>query len=422
MRQDQGPTLVSVEAWRALRTRATLAGHDYALFRGEARSVLSSIPTASVNTCLTSPPYWQARDYNHPDQIGLELDAQTYVDRLVEVFREVRRVLTTDGTAWLNLGDCYLHGVGTVDGRPPATGWRRNKQLALLPFRVALALEEDGWWIRNAVIWHKPNAMPSSVRDRLTATWEPIFMLTKSEHYFFNLDAIRVPHETDDEVERVRATRRTINGKAQGKAELRKWLNSPRHRSTIEGFREIDRRPGAPRAIELAAFLRDALSRQGRSIDWVAGQLDLPFERTRHYFRTDALGSRLPPPEVWDRLKDLLDLDDRYDEAMTVEVGDNVFRNHPLGRNPGDMWPVSVRGGAASHFATMPLPLAERALKATLPKGGACLDPFMGTGTTGFATLRLGGRFVGVDIDSAGLDYFSNEVEATGRLPLELEA
>src|SRR5262249_16181269 len=152
---------------------------------------------------------------------------------------------------------------------------------------------------------------------------------------------------------------RGANGKASGQAGLRRWLNSPRHRSTIDGLKTVKRRPNAPRAVELAAYLRDALERKGRSIAWVAEQLDLPFERTRHYFRTDEIGSRLPPEDTWQRLKGLLDLDESFDEAMEVEVGDNVFRNHPKGKNPGDLISVALRGSGHPHFATMPRPLAE---------------------------------------------------------------
>ncbi len=356
------------------------------------------LPDGSINTVLTSPPYWAARDYGHEDQLGLETDVTDYVERLVKTFHEIYRVLADDGTAWLNIGDCYFNKTITVDGRPPRYGWKRNKQLNLVPFRVALALQEDGWWIRNTMVWNKPNAMPSSVRDRLTNTWEPVFLLTKSDRYYFNLDGIRIPHVTDDTVERTRAERRNHNGKASGKEELRKWLNSPRHRATIDGLRDIERRPNAPEAVELAAYLRSALKRLGKSIDWMAQQLDLPFERTRHYFRTDEIGSRLPPPEVWEQLKELLDLDTTYDDAMQVEIGDNVFRNHPLGRNPGDVQAIPVVPSSADHYAVMPSRLADFTLRAGLPPGGCCLDPFMGTGTTGRVANEMGGRFVGIDI------------------------
>jgi hypothetical protein len=240
--------------------------------------------------------------------------------------------------------------------------------------------------------------MPSSVGDRLTNTWEPVFLLTKSDRYHFDLDSIRVPHSTDDTLERLRAEKGNATGKAKDQKELRRWLNSPRHRVTIEGLKEVKRRPNAPEAVELAKYLRQALENQGGSIQWVASELGEPFERTRHYFRTDKIGSRLPPPETWERLKILLNLDGEYDDAMQIEVGDNVFRNHPMGRNPGDLMSVPVAPNRGEHLAVMPVRLALQTLKATLPRNGSCLDPFMGSGTTGIATRALGGRFVGIDI------------------------
>jgi len=384
--------------WKQIRSATRISGSDYAIFVGDALSVLSGLPSESVHTCLTSPPYWGARDYGNSKQIGLEESLDDYIENLVLVFRELRRVLVKTGTIWLNIGDSYFHGGITVAGKSPAKGWKRNKQLTLTPFRVALALEEDGWWIRNTAVWHKPNAMPSSVKDRLTNCWEPLFLLTKSDRYFFDLDSIRVPHRTDDRVEWQRALRGVTNGKAKGQKNLRVWLNSPRHRATIEGMRNIRRRPNAPNSIELARYLREAIEKKGVSINWVAKELNLPFERTRHYFRTDEIGSRLPPEETWERLKDLLDLGDDFDEAMEVEVGDNVFRNHPKGRNPGDLFSVAVSSGSSQHFATMPVSLARTTLRATLPPTGICIDPFMGTGTTGVAALELGGRFVGIEL------------------------
>lgn len=392
--------------WTGVVKHADESFGDFALFFGDAVECLKRIPANTVNTCLTSPPYWNARDYGAASQIGLEETVEEYVSKLVDVFAEVRRVLTIDGTVWLNIGDKYLHGCGTVDGKPPVKGWQRNKQLTLVPFRLALALEDDGWWVRNVGCWHKPNAMPSSVRDRLTNTWEPVFLLAKSERYYFDLDAVRVPHQTDDAVERRRAEREANNGKAAGQAELRRWLNSPRHRATIDGLKEVRVRPNAPEAIELAAYLRSALEQKGLSIKWVAEQLGEPFERTRHYFRTDKIGSRLPPEQTWPRLKEMLELDDTYDEAMSVVVKDNVFRNHPKGKNPGDLLTFATTGNASNHFATMPTALAEWTLKATLPKSGVALDPFMGTGTTGDAALSLGGKFVGVDIEESYVESF----------------
>ncbi|MGA4047906.1 DNA-methyltransferase [Ralstonia nicotianae] len=403
------------DCWGQIQKKATLRGDRYALLRGDAAKVLRKLPDASVNTCLTSPPYWSVRDYEADDQIGLEDSVEEYVEQIVRVFREVKRTLTADGTAWLNIGDCYINGA-KVGG--PA--WRRNKQLALVPFRVAIALENDGWLVRNTIVWHKPNAMPSSAIDRFSNTWEPVFLLAKSDRYFFNLDAVRVPHKTDDLIERRRAADGNADGKAKGKDELRRWLNSPRHRATIDGLKEVRRRPNAPQATELAAYLRDAAERQGITIKDVAKALNQPFERVRHYFRTDEIGARRPPEETWSTLKELLSLDSRYDEAMSIEVGDNVFRNHPNGRNPGDMQSFSLTGGASDakgHFAVMPPSLADWCLQASLPPGGICLDPFLGAGTTGIAALALGGRIVGVDVREDYLEFSAKQfsTKSSGR-------
>ena len=393
--------------WDDTAVGASFLSDNFRLLEGDARTVLRSLPSNIINTCVTSPPYWKARDYAYGDQIGQEGTAKGFIDAIVGIFREVHRVLREDGTVWLNLGDTYLNGVGTKSGRPPTRGSRRNKQLSLIPFRVALTLEEEGWWVRNVAVWHKSNAMPESVDDRLSRSWEPIFLLTKSEHYYFDLDPIRVPHKTDDALERRRAERGKVSGKAKGKNELRRFLTSPRHRATIDGLKEIRRRPHAPESTELAAFLVLHMEKAGKNIRWVAAQLGEPYERIRHYFRLDKIGSRLPPEETWLKLKALLNLPGDYDAAMAVEVTDNVFRNHPKGRNPGDVLTIPTARGRVDHFALMPIELAEWCLKSTLPLGGISLDPFMGWGTTGEAALKMGGRFIGVDINKRLLADFA---------------
>lgn len=401
--------LQAASKWTAICDKATIASEHYALLKGDCTKVLKKLPDASIDTCLTSPPYWSVRDYESADQIGMEDSVEEYVQRLVEVFREVRRSLKPNGTAWLNIGDTYINGAKAGDPK-----WKRNKQLGLIPFRVAIALENDGWWVRNSLVWHKPNAMPSSARDRLTNAWEPVFLLTKSEQYYFDLDAVRVPHKTTDQIERKRALEGSAEGKAKGQEELRRWLNSPRHRATIDGVKEVRRRPNAPLATELAYYLRQAAEKKKMSIKDIAEVLNQPFERVRHYFRTDEVGARRPPEETWETLRDLLSLDSRFDEAMAVEIGDNVFRNHPNGRNPGDVQSFALTGGASDakgHFAVMPQNLADWCLKATLPIGGVCLDPFLGIGTTGISALQRGGKIVGTDVRGDYLKYAAQNFE-----------
>jgi DNA modification methylase len=180
------------------------------IIEGDALAVLQTLPSESIHCCVTSPPYWGLRDYGHDGQIGLEATPEEYVARMVEVFREVRRVLRDDGTCWVNLGDSYAAttkgsgdtGKSTLVGTPNDEngqiftprrldiGSLKPKDLVGIPWRVAFALQADGWWLRQDIIWHKPNPMPESVRDRCTKAHEYVFLLTKSERYFYDAEAV----------------------------------------------------------------------------------------------------------------------------------------------------------------------------------------------------------------------------------------
>lgn len=183
------------------------ANASVSLFCGDVRQVLRHLPDASAQTCVTSPPYFGLRDYGVDGQIGLEQTPDAYVSEMVAVFREVRRVLKDDGTLWLNLGDSYandgkwggstggkhasgLHGNTGVGRERKFTGMK-PKDLIGIPWRVAFALQSDGWYLRQDIIWHKPNPMPESVRDRCTKAHEYVFLLSKSERYYFDYEAIR---------------------------------------------------------------------------------------------------------------------------------------------------------------------------------------------------------------------------------------
>jgi len=177
---------------------------------GDCLHTLRAMPDASVQCCVTSPPYWGLRDYGHDGQIGLEDTPESYVARMVDVFREVRRVLRDDGTLWLNLGDSYankgcdsasvggftgerirLGQKGIMDSRPRAIpSGLKPKDLVGIPWRVAFALQADGWYLRQDIIWHKPNPMPESVTDRCTKAHEYVFLLAKNERYYYDSEAV----------------------------------------------------------------------------------------------------------------------------------------------------------------------------------------------------------------------------------------
>lgn len=189
----------------------------YRLYEGQALAGLGKIPDGKIQCCVTSPPYYGLRDYGCDGQIGLEQTPDEYVAKLVEVFREVKRVLRDDGTLWLNIGDSYARQAGPEESKlnslytmgvgqkkahemgamrkgenkpPPGL---KPKDLIGIPWRLAFALQADGWYLRQDIIWHKPNPMPESVRDRCTKAHEYVFLLTKNQKYFYDFDAMQEP-------------------------------------------------------------------------------------------------------------------------------------------------------------------------------------------------------------------------------------
>jgi DNA modification methylase len=211
---------------------------------GDCRALLSTLPAESVQTCVTSPPYFGLRDYQVSGQIGLEPTPEEYVAEMVGVFREVRRVLRGDGTLWLNLGDSYATQSGErtrqqsgdcnrpcaeatslpATKRPPGL---KPKDLIGIPWRVAFALQADGWYLRSDIIWAKPNPMPESVTDRPTKAHEYVFLLTKSERYYWDADAVREPNLTASNVRDKGAERYGSEARLSPNGEGRHEWNNP---------------------------------------------------------------------------------------------------------------------------------------------------------------------------------------------------
>lgn len=342
------------------------------LYLGDALTALQSLPDASINCCVTSPPYFGLRSYlpdgvvlrddltdderayvlgeldrlgdrmtavifsksqipEHlhryfrPAEIGAEKSPAEYVAALVAVMAEVRRVLADDGTLWLSLGDSYSGGGGGGGGKHATIGGftsNRNsrdhyervglgpKNLLGIPWRVAFALQDAGWILRNDVIWAKPNGMPESVTDRLSTKHEHLFLLTKSRRYWFDLDPVR------EQVTTVRPDALLWSRDEQGVPGQK-----PQHR------------PGR------------------------AGGSNLKVTGHRHAAQNDR------------------------------------------GRNPGDVWTIPTQPFTEAHFAAFPVEIPRRAIAAGCKPGGVVLDPFSGSGTTGLAAAELGRRYVGIDLN-----------------------
>lgn len=322
------------------------------LHHGDSLDVLRGMPDQSVDCCVTSPPYFGLRDYGVTGQIGAEATPAEFVERLRELFAEVRRVLADDGTCWLNLGDSYAGSWGGQGKSAAENGGMHRKMLEAsgygiksrtgaitagmpaaknmigIPWRVAFALQDDGWILRNDIIWAKANPMPQSVNDRLASKHEHLFLLAKSRRYWFDLDPIREPVVTT--------------------------------------------RP-------------DALA-------WDREEPGVPGQRSQHR-----------PGRTWSERR-AAGAPSRRGDDPAAAASDSDFATASNGRNPGDVWTMAASPFAEAHFAVMPTRLAERAILAGCRPGGTVLDPFSGSGTTGMVAIRHGRKYVGVDLNAKYLD------------------
>ena len=205
------------EFFKNLPIKPAFLEANVSVLLGDTRELLRHIPDKSVQCCITSPPYWGLRDYGVENQIGSENNIQDYFKDLVDIFHEIKRILRDDGVFWLNIGDSYTSGNRTwrdsdtknqargMSYRPPTPDGLKPKDLIGVPWRLALELQKDGWYLRSDIIWNKPNCQPESVKDRPTRSHEYVFLMTKSEKYYFDNESIQV-----DGSNGIKKNRRTV--------------------------------------------------------------------------------------------------------------------------------------------------------------------------------------------------------------------
>jgi DNA modification methylase len=328
------------------------------ILQGDSLKILKTLPDNSIDCCVTSPPYYGLRDYGHSDQIGLEETPELYVEKLVKILRDVKRVLKPEGTLWLNLGDSYSRsgkGIGSdhdkavfSDGEIKKTDWSKTglkpKDLIGIPWLVAFALRSDGWYLRQDIIWHKPNPMTESVTDRCTKSHEYIFLLSKSAKYYFDQEAIKQP-VADASIIRLsqqiknQAESNRVPGKTNGNMKAVGPGRKPRPDDNRGGNQGTKR--GIP-----------AMAINGKGINGHSG-----------YF--DSCG--------------------------------NIIGNGMA--NKKSVWTVTTKPFKEAHFATYPEDLIVDCIKAGCPENGIVLDPFMGAGTTGLVARKLNRNYIGIELN-----------------------
>lgn len=358
------------------------------IIQGDCIEVLKAMPDESVQCCVTSPPYWGLRDYGVAGQIGLEPTIEEYIARMVAVFAEVRRVLRRDGTVWMNLGDAYCHGTG-VDRKPttiagpgvPASWSNRSqgnriqpvsglkpKDLCGIPWRVAFALQSDGWWLRQDIIWSKPNPMPESVTDRCTKSHEYIFLLSKSARYYYDAEAIKESSSPDSHARY-----------ARGRSDNHKWANGGPGNQTI-----ATNRPGSKFA-------------PGVNPKALMGS---PGPRSRMFVDRDVQHQKHATKS-------------RQNESFSSAVKDLVDN-----RNRRSVWTIATQACSEAHFATFPEDLVKPCILAGCQVGGVVLDPFFGSGTVGRVATELGRDFIGIELNPEYIEIARGRCNVTSGLGL----
>lgn len=357
------------------------------ILAGDCREILKQMPDASVHCCVTSPPYYGLRDYGVDGQMGLEPSLHDYIAEMVAVFREVRRVLRDDGTCWLNIGDSYAGSWGAQDRRDTFSDdpiwhgsqiknhpkWARNtgsirdiwlkpKDMMMVPSRLAIALQDDGWWLRKDIIWHKPNPMPESINDRPTSSHEHVFLLAKSgtTQFWTHRDGGGARAQPDPDYRWIsRATQEEVPACPPG------W---PEDDATRKAWRRVNLWEGAD------YFYDGEAVRESRTSKEDAGEF-----RGGSYVRdnlaNDELGKRtvignrrLNVPCAWDRGQGSHGTIHR-DGRTEAEYQDAPER---AGRNLRDVWTIASVPFREAHFATFPPRLAEICILAGTSARGCC--------------------------------------------------
>lgn len=352
------------------------------IINGDVLDVLKQIPTESIDMCIASPPYWNLRDYEKEGQLGNESTYQNYLDKLIEIYREVYRVLKKEGSCWVNIGDVYSsnNSIGV-----------KKQSLIGIPDRFKIKMIDEGWLCRNEIIWHKPNAMPSSAKTRFNNDYEKMFFFTKDDLYYF-----KTQYEEA----------KTKNSTSSLKKKVTKYKDTEQEASVRQGMHKergsklIEVRPKLPTQEEFVGFIRSRTS-----IKNIVENYDIKKTKIEHWFRRDIKGFAFPSIEDWNLVKDIINDDSeefkKMDSKLTyVEYEtDDINKNSDKGRIKRAVWSINTKPFKGGHFAPYPELLVETPIKATCPENGIVLDIFMGSGTTGVVAKSLNRNYIGIELN-----------------------
>lgn len=369
------------------------------IYHGDALKILKTFPDESIDMCITSPPYWNLRNYESELQIGKEKTYEEYLQNLMNIFNEVKRVLKPDGSCWINIGDVYSSNNSESI---------KKQSLIGLPDRLKIKMIDNGWICRNEIIWHKPNAMPSSAKTRFNNDFEKMFFFTKNNDYYF-----------ETQYEEAKTKKKINNKKNNIKENNSKYINIEQEKSVRQGMSKdrgnnlVEKRPLLPTQDEFVNFIRERIK-----IKTLKEEIkDIKPTTMEHWFRRDKAGFSYPTIEDWNKVKYLLDdfskefIDMDYKMNYVEYETDDINKNLDKGRLKRSVWSINTKSFKGEHFAPFPEELIETPIKACCEENGIVLDCFMGSGTSAIVSKKLNRNFIGIDVNENYINIANKRLE-----------
>lgn len=344
---------------------------------------MSKMKDDFIQSIITSPPYFNLRDYGNKNQIGIEDSFNDYLNNLLEVFTNAYRILKDDGILFVNIGDTYASKkVGNI----------KKKTLIGIPDRFKIMMIDNGWICRSDIIWHKPNAMPSSAKDRFVNDYERVFMFTKNEKYKFN---------TQYEERKTKISSKT------NKRQKSKYLNDEQEKQVRQGmnkkrgFKLLEKRNHLPEHLFFVDFLRNRTTAK----ELFSNVENIKLSTIEHWFRKDLGGFSYPKLNDWNNIKDFIN--DWSNDFHTIDLGlstidyeyDDINKNANKGRIKRCVWSINTKPSKEKHFAVYPTELIETPILCSTDENDIVYDPFIGSGTTALSCQDLKRNWIGSEIN-----------------------
>jgi DNA modification methylase len=344
---------------------------------------LKQLPDESVDLVITSPPYYNLRDYGFDKQFGKEESLEKYINNLLNVFDEVKRVLKNKGSCWININDVYSQKNAIT----------KKSSLLCIPDRLKIEMVNRGWICRNEIIWHKPNAMPSSAKNRFNNDYEKLYFFTKNDNYYFDTQYERNKNNNFIKKTNFFLNKQTKYFDIKQETNVRQGMNKNRGNKLIEVRKKL------PKQEVLVNFLR-----KNTTIEILTNNTNIPKTKIEHWFRKDEKGFAYPSINDWLTIKEFVD--DFSEEFSILDEGltyfeyetDDINKNIGKGRIKRAVWSINTKPFKGKHFAPYPEKLVETPIKACCPINGLVLDPFMGSGTTALVAKKLNRNYIGFEL------------------------